>query len=98
MTSVIPAIIDNEEAWKAFSFFCTCVMRKKEEAERIRQGQPVGGQNSTPSVRQNAPNIPGRPGRVGGVNPNLRGGHIRNNNVSATPASVQVSMLASSPR
>jgi len=37
ISTVVERILQNSENWRAFSYFCTSVMRKKEVAERKRQ-------------------------------------------------------------
>lgn len=37
--ALIEKILEKEEAWQSFANFCGSVMRKKEDAERARQGQ-----------------------------------------------------------
>lgn len=37
LPAIVQAMVDNEEAWKAFSSFCEKVMRQKEEKERERE-------------------------------------------------------------
>lgn len=37
--ALIKKILEKEEAWQSFANFCGSVMRKKEDAERVRQGQ-----------------------------------------------------------
>lgn len=39
MPRVIGKMLESEEAWRCMANFCGNVMRKKEEAERARQGQ-----------------------------------------------------------
>lgn len=52
---VIEYTIREEEAWKAFATFCGRVMRKKEDAERVRRGeQPPPPSSSTARDRDRA--------------------------------------------
>lgn len=39
LSAVIGAITTDDNAWKAFATFCGKIMRRKEEAERIRRGE-----------------------------------------------------------
>lgn len=47
---IVEKILGGEEAWKGFAVFCGIVMRRKEEAERVRKGEqpppppPQGGE------------------------------------------------------
>lgn len=59
LLAVVKEIAGRESAWKAFSFFCLDVMRRKEEAERERERQ---------GLRREAPH-----GAVGGGGGSRRG-------------------------
>lgn len=37
--AIVGKIVEGEQAWRSFADYCGSVMRRKEEAERIRQGQ-----------------------------------------------------------
>lgn len=39
LPKIVEAILEREEAWKSFASFCGNVMRKKEDAERIKRGE-----------------------------------------------------------
>lgn len=55
LSTIIGKIMQEEVAWKAFATFCGIVMRKKEDAERVRRGEqppPLPPSPITPSEKK----------------------------------------------
>lgn len=73
LRTLIGKILEKEEAWQSFANFCGSVMRKKEDAERVRQGQ----QPAPDRGEERRENRPGHGGHVAshdtpGINRNIR--------------------------
>ncbi|XP_067209963.1 uncharacterized protein [Linepithema humile] len=62
LPALVRAILEGEDKWRAASKFCDRVMSQKEEAERVRKEEAVGGGDDAPSP-QPPPSQPPHPQR-----------------------------------
>lgn len=50
LSKIVEIILKREEAWQSFATFCGAVMRRKEDAERVRRGEQPPPANPPPNA------------------------------------------------